>query len=142
MSLFSIACVKNNSVNTASGNTRVIDYRKIVKIRTIQHIKKYGLKAVLINKEIKWWGPEGAMTLFKNDRTGHYNYRDPRDKIFYWKVVDGKLYINPNKQLSNGNKFVLVKVEPEEAFGEDIKFALLISTIDDSFNFGIVRTSF
>jgi hypothetical protein len=141
LTLLSIACSKNKDVNTAS-NTR--NSSDVVKIRTIQHIKKYGLKIVLINNEKRWYGPGGKMTIFKNDGRGYYNYRDQEDRLFYWKVINNKLYINPNKQLSSGNKFVRVKIEvtggmfasPGSIEWKDIKYAIVITGPNESFRAG------
>jgi hypothetical protein len=47
--------------------------------------------------------------VFKKNGVVKYLTKGMKNKDFYWKVIDGKLYINPNNSFRvNKNKFILI----------------------------------
>lgn len=153
LSLFLFSCDKQSNVNNnTSNNNNTLNKEKLIiqkiKKRTIRDLKKLGIKKILLSKNGEWWEIPGTIyTFYKNGKV-KVNRKGMDMGYFYWKVENGKLYMNPNKVINirsiKKNKFYLIKVEYYRPTGYDptnlehlekkYKYSLSLSSSDENVN--------
>ncbi len=109
-----MACVskRNKKVaeNLSPDDKETLELTKKIKKRTERHLKKYGIKRVLLDNDGKWiFGVVGAIYTFKKNGRLIEDYKSTK-RIMYWKVENRKLYIKPK------SKYFLMKIGTTKDF--------------------------
>ena len=141
MLILVISCkTKANSNSQSQERTQKqneeIKLHKIIKLRTQNHIKKYGIKKVLLDNDGIWICFGEEFKFFSNGKV-RIKFESSYNKIALWKVDNGKLYFNLNGlQECYDNNFYEIKVEPsippDSFFGyikaaKNIKYVIIIT---------------
>ena len=129
---------QNSSGSTNDESKKILELYSKIKKQTARDLKILGIKKVLLNKDGKWFAPHGGKFFFKKDGKVLFFYHGRKLGVFYWKVENNKLFINPNNLIRKGNNFIQVVIEATDPSGysgyEDLlqyRYSLFMMKIDD-----------